>query len=492
MKKSFIHPFLAFIAIAGFLLPLLLIALVRWSDLPLGVSGNWEWVRISPPTTLLPTCLLSLLCFAAAAFAAWRMDTHRLSRSTAIVVILLCGLLADLAILHGGRAGLAENALAPLNAFATGYLEAAATAEKPGDLTRHFSARVLRVPTGEVPQHRHVHPPGNVLLSAVLFNIPGHFATKLLPGTAEALAELAREGILMPPMDTPQARETALRLVLLFLGALTAGRLLLFLALRRFRLPGAGVAALLITFGSGTGVLFLGHYDTFYFLITAAAAFIAVTALGRHSNRRIPLLLWGVLGLILGTGALFSLGFGAPILLGMLLIVLSGRDRWLRLSAYAAGGFAVPGIAALSGMNLPAIALRCWENHRLFNAMAGRAYWPWAAYNLLDALLFAGVAVTLLIFGAFFLQRRHPAGRVLIPAAGVWLFLLFSGSASGEFGRLTVLYVPVLLAGGAFLLARATIPKQSPGRYFLLLAGIGLALLQTAVLRESLKLVLID
>ena len=420
------------------------------------------------------------------------MDTRRLPRAVAIAVILLCGLLADLAVLHGGRAGLAENALAPLNAFATGYLEAAATAEQPGDLTRRFSERVLSVPPGEVPQHRHVHPPGNVLLSAVLFCFPGNFAAALLPNTAAELADLAGEGILLPPTDTPRARETALRLVLLFLAALTAGRLLLILALRRFRSAGAGPAALLITFGSGTGVLFLGHYDTFYFLITAAAVFIAVTALGKHSDRRTTLPLWGLLGLILGIGAMFSLGFGAPILLGLLLIFLSGRDRWLRLCAYAAGGLAVPGIAALAGMNLPAIALRCWENHRLFNTMAGRAYWPWAAYNLLDALLFAGVAATLLIFGAFFLRQRHPAGKVLIPAAGVWLFLLFSGSASGEFGRLAVLYVPVLLAGGGFLLAREITPKRSPGLYFLLLAGIGLALVQTAVLRESLKLVLID
>ncbi len=491
MKKTPIRLFLAFAAGAGVLLPPLLIALVRWSHLPLGVSGNWEWLRIPHTTSLLPACAIPLLFFAVAAAAAWGLDTRRLPRCAAIAGILCCGLLADLAIVHGGRAGLAENALAPLNAFATGYLEAAATAEQPGDLTRYFSERVLSVPPGEVPQHRHVHPPGNVLLSALLFSIPGNFATALLPGTAAELATLAREGILLPPMDTPRAREAALRLVLLFLGALTAGRLLLILTLRKFRSAGAGLAALLITFGSGTGVLFLGHYDTFYFLITAAAAFTAIAALGSR-DRRTGLLLCGALGLILGIGALFSLGFGAPILLGLLLIVLNGRDRWLRLCAYAAGGLAVPGVAALFGMNLPAIALRCWENHRLFNAMAGRAYWPWAAYNLLDALLFAGVAVSLLIFGAFFLRRRHPAGKVLIPAAGVWLFLLFSGSASGEFGRLSVLYVPVLLAGGGFLLARETAPQRSPGRYFLLLAGIGLALLQTAVLRESLKLVLID
>lgn len=458
---------------------------VAFTRIPLGVPGKWEWIRVESPTFAPLPVLLAFGAFLVAAIVAWHIDTRLWRRRirNGLYIIVLAGFVADCAILSAGRAGIAENAVAFLNRFATGYLEEAVTAA-PGELTGKFIQRTLTVPPGEAPHHRHVHPPGNVLLAALAYRtaaIP--IGTTLLPGTAAELEALAHEQILMPPMDRPEVRSAALNLTVLFLVGLLATKWLLISSLPLLRVRKFGIAALFCVFGSGAAILFLGHYDSFYVAVTALALFCFLS--GWRSNR---LIYFGLTGIVLGCGATFTLAYGGLILLAAILLFCRPK-RWRELAAFAAGGFAVIAAAAAYELNLPSAAWRCWENHRNFHSGLEMNWWPWVGFNALDAVIFAGSFTSLAVFGAFFAPRY--AWR-LTGAALLWPFLFFSGAARGEFGRLLCMFVPVLLLAGGVALGK--ILRLNPWgrvyRFAMVMCMLGLA--QTVVLRIMLKLVLID
>ena len=456
----------------GIILPPLLILTVLLPGVPLGEPGVWTWKRFGPFYDLVLGLELAV-CFAAGAWAAWHLAVGREGRRLAATVLIVCGLLSDCAILNSGRLGLAENALAILNPFTTGYLRPV------GTLPHDFVKDELTVPQGEVPHHRHVHPPGNVWLAQMVCRLPGSWGGGLLPETRAQLEELRDQNGLIAPLDTPEAIEAALKLTVLLIAALALGKLVL--ARMLWLMPGVrarGTALLAVMFGSNAAGLFLGHYDTFYFFLSALVLWAVMSAV------RKPVRAFGT-GLLTGIGGLFTLGFGA---VGGLAAGISGQGphRWKRLAYFAAGGLSVAAACTICGVDLWRIFLKCWENQRLFQAMSGRGYGIWCLLNVLDALLFCGVLPSLALLlpperGRFF---RNAWRWALI----FWLFILFSGGARGEFGRLAIVYLPVLLLALGLRFGRTCPPRETVWR----IAAIGLMLIQTAFLRNALKLVLID
>lgn len=462
---------------AGTVLPILVISAVLFSEIPLGEPNVWTWTRFGP--LFDPPLWLELaVCFAVGCLAARRLDAGRGGgRRSLAVLIVVCGLLADCAILNGGRAGLAENALAILNPFTTGYLR---PDREPARMTRDFAAQELTVPKGEAPHHRHVHPPGNFWLTELVRSMPGDWGGTLLPETRRQLEELRMQNGLIPPLDTPEMIEAALKMLLLLMAALALGKILLARLLWCF--PGCrrgrGTALLAAAFGSNAAVLFLGHYDTFYFLLSAMVLWTGMLAVRKPERAFFT-------GCLTGIGGLFTLGFGAT---GGLAAGISGQGarRWTRLAFFAAGGLAVAAVCMICGVDLWRIFLKCWENQRLFHSMSGRGYWIWCMLNVLDAMLFCGVLPSLAIL------LPPERGRVFRNAwrwaLFFWLFILFSGGARGEFGRLAIVYLPILLLALGLRFGRTCPPRQTAWR----ITAIGLMLIQTACLRNALKLVLVD
>ncbi|MBO5762669.1 MAG: hypothetical protein J6R85_02255, partial [Lentisphaeria bacterium] len=368
----------------------------------LGVVGDWVWERTGFGLALMPAAVVTILFLAALRFALLA-DRKQIRCIAAAAVILCAGFCSDLVILHyGGRAGLAESAMAPLSTFSTGYLDPVLTAGSPADYTTHFQQKILQVPDKEIPRHIHVHPPANVLISALALYLPG-IGNGIFPETAAELEMLRRETILLPPGNTPEAIAASLNLILGMVLALLAGKGMLMAALLSCRPKTPGLALMLIAFGSGAAVLFLGHYDTFYFCITAAAVLLAVKTLQRDSMAMAV-----GCGAVLGIGASFSLGYGAVIAAAGGAFLASGGKRFSRLAGLAMGGLLIYGVMALCGMELLGIALKCWDNHRIFNAMAHRSYSLWLPYNLADGLFFAGGLTAILPFAAWLMPRKHP------------------------------------------------------------------------------------
>lgn len=494
MLKRKRRVFLIFSLAAGVILPLFFAAVILGGDWPLGgMRGAWEWHRFVADSGRLECWAAGIGAFIFGTYLAWRLDGGTFGRLGAVFVIMLilgCGAIADLALWSSGRSALAENALAQLDPFATGYLERGLAAEKPADLTRNFARLVLTPTPGEVPLHRHVHPPANVWLAHWAYRqLPPSLGFSLLPETGEDLQTLAAEGIIPPALARPQVLGAALNLTLLFMVAIWCGKALICYLLWSLRVKLPGLAALLVSFNCGAAVLFLGHYDSFYFLPAALSMVLLCIGICRRN-------LWSLAGAgtLVACGGMFTLGFGSLGLLGLLVVATVSEPvrRWRNLVAYALGGVAAVGLAAVAGANLPALAWQCWQNHRTFCAMAGRGWWPWVAFNFEDALLFAGVLPTLLIGGGWLLPPGHPFRRYYLWGAAMWLFLLFSGSARGEFGRLTALYLPVLLAAAGLWLGGCGGIRRETWFYQAAVLALGMGWGLSMLLRNTLKLVLID
>ncbi len=433
---------------------------------PLGVPGKWVWNKTAAYFPDPLGILLIALGIALAFFAVMRL------KRGALPLLLAAGIFLDGGILLSGRLGATENAWAFLDRFATGYMDTVLRHE--GNLVEHCKTELHLLMAGEVPNHRHVHPPGNVFFTALVVQCAPDFGARVFQTAAADLAQLAKEGMLAIPQDTPAARKGALNLLLLGILGLCAGRFFLLLLLRRFPMRNRATAELCVVLGTANAALFLGHYDAFYFALTAMAVFFFI-----------PTSLWALFlcGALLCLGSSMSLGFGGAIVLALGLLVLR-RDRLRAVAALGAGALVVLLAYAAVGIPLLLTMLRAWENHRIFQSMAGMAYWPWCFWNTVDALLFAGVVPALALLFAPKLR-----GKLRVPLCGIglmWLFLLFSGSARGEFGRLLLLYLPLLLFGAACVLGRLRLPSKLV--YAVLLGGA----LQTVLLRFALKVVLID
>ena len=216
----------------------------------LGVVGDWVWERTGFGLALMPAAVVTILFLAALRFALLA-DRKQIRCIAAAAVILCAGFCSDLVILHyGGRAGLAESAMAPLSTFSTGYLDPVLTAGSPADYTTHFQQKILLVPDKEIPRHIHVHPPANLLISALALYLPG-IGNGIFPETAAELEMLRRETILLPPGNTPEAIAASLNLILGMVLALLAGKGMLMAALLSCRPKTPGLALMLIAFGSG-------------------------------------------------------------------------------------------------------------------------------------------------------------------------------------------------------------------------------------------------
>lgn len=477
----------AVIAAAALLLTGGSIAIVTLTGIPLGVSGDWVWQRLDPPTPLPLSLAVILAVGGMAAFCCDRRASGR--RPLLLALLFLCGFAADWLVLDGGRAGLAENVLAPLDRFTTGYLQPALTAPWRPDDAAANTRQLLTVPATEYPAHSHVHPPANWFLTSLVHQWAPDAGHRLLPSTARLVDTTQLWLCAAPPANTPEAADTALKLTWLFWAALETGKALVAAALLMLRPHRPGLALLPVVFGSGAAVLFLGHYDTLYFGLTAAAL-AAITAACRFRCASGA----AAGGLILGGGAFFSLGFGAPIAVAAAALTAGFRGmRRQQLLASLLAGLMMAGIAGWWIFQVPPweLALTCWRNHRIFNDMADRRYLLWLPYQILDALLFCGPLAALMPLTALRGRYRHPLNACLLVILTGWLYLLFGGAAIGEFGRLTALYLPLLLFAAGVAGGRDRIfAKPIPYACFALTA-MG-AMVLTAVLRSTLKLVIVD
>jgi len=326
--------------------------------------------------------------------------------------------------------------------------------------------------------HPQVHPPGPILAFVGIERFYRAF-----PGLARALTDWAERDwpsttVLNQAEDESclhnRPAATALSLAFLTIVIASLAPLACYFAVRPLWPPVPSlIAAGLTALVPGTH-LFSPSFDQAYPVFTLLLVGCGVRAVVRRSWA------WGAaFGAALYALGLFHIGFGlAAVSLGLTLLVAwlaagpkhGVRDYW-RPAAAAALAFLT--LAALLQVSLGYPTFRvigmCLRNNALFNAAAGRTWWPWVAVVPFEFSLSLGFGLGLVVLagwggeavGAF--RNRSLRGRSAFLLAPVTLMLLLNlaGMNRGETARLWLFLTPLLILGAVdYVWTRAREPKR--------------------------------
>ena len=489
--------------IPGSLLASIIVMVLIFSNVTLGIDGDWFWKRnMAYVIPFFEWIMAGAAVFIALGLAYLLDFKFRKSKYPAlfIILILMSGMIVDFLVIQAGRVGNDENIMAIVDPHTTGYLDAAGNIKDSDSYFRDFTNKQLKV--GSIKgksrdvHHSHVHPPGNIILSRIMLQfvvnstIAESICDFLLPGTVQRLRQL---DFTLKPYSN-DFYYAAVMIFLLFTISLTIGRAALMAALfimtkKEFRYP--GMATAFVCFAAPGPVLFLGHYDSFLFMLTA----LLLLALSFLFNKS-PKLGGFLVGIILGIGVFFTLAYGALILLVLavlLLVALLNKKMPESAIFVMVGGISVIAIAALFHINIISICLKCLENNMLFHGTVKRSA-LWALYNPLECLFFVGPGVCLGMFAALIGmnlkdRKTYASPENLFPIAAIILFVILciASFSRGEFGRLVQFYTPIPLFIATWYIFKTEISRQDYK-----LSGLVLifTLSQTLIIRGWLLLII--
>ena len=470
---------LALAASAGLVAGLL--AAVRARAVPLGVPGEWEWLRVAFGPSAIDLALASAGVAAYAGFAAVGSralrDRATRAREAVALALLVPAAVGVQAVAQTGAPvghGLEKCVFALSQAGSSGYFLVAR--DEARDLPR-FLADYPRWIQGQDALHIGTHPPGLIAAEAALLH-----ALQARPAWVRFVESLASGSVARTfqvfgstdrrPL-APADRATVL--VTAFLTLLACGATVVPLyALARATLPArsAWSAACLWPLVP-SAVLFQPIADTAFPLLSTAA--LALTAWACRTR--------GVLGVaagvVLGVGMQFSLVFLAVGLVAGVVIVAgpgpSLRGKLTTLLAVGAGFLATTGLVwAWTGADPFVTWWWNQKNHARFYEEFPRTYRAWVVANTIELAVGLGLPVS--VWAAVGLARRGGAPRVALATLAVLAYLTLGGRNLSEVARIWLPFLPALAVASAAGIDRAVAGPVTLGATVALLGAQTLGL----------------
>ena len=464
-------------------------ACLWWTQLPLGIPGEWTWSRVDREPdvvwNMVGAVVAALLYVGLVAAGARRLSRSAGRPTTRLEVSAwLMGLVAasfawlwvvqELAPIKN-RLGKAAFVL--YYPSSSGYFTKARY-ESPDAKT--FLAGYEDLMRQRDVLHVGTHPPGLFLVFHGLIEacqkLP--LLTAFLDATQPAsfteacdvIANNTAKSVLPRPLLGPDRRVLWLA-TLLVMGAASLAVLPLYGLMRRSIDLVSAWRAVALWPALPAIAIFTPKSDVAYALVGLLMVYAWLTAVDRRSA-------WLALiaGVLVWSGLLMSLAF-LPVVLFM--VIMGGIDSgpaaigggpttdprphrlWLtRMPPMAclfggAVGFFVPTlILGLScHINLLTVWLLNYQNHAGFYAQYARTYWMWLLVNPLELVFAAGCPLAVLAMGTLLgglRSRQWPP--IAIAVIVVWGSLWLTGKNSGEAARLWILFLPWLVWLGSSML----------------------------------------
>ena len=431
------------------------VALVRSRAVPLGVPGEWEWLRVrfSPwPSFVLLGCaaIAAYSLFAALGARALAGEPTRWTQRGWVAALFLAALGVQVAIQAAGPDGHGSSKVVTLALRgSSGYFDVAR--EQMADPWR-FWADYPRWIRDQDALHVGTHPPGLFLASRALLGVMrAHPAFESLVASCVPRAASDAFTFYRPRDPMPRADRSAVALMALLTLFSCSGTVVPLYALARSSLsPQASWMAAILWPLAPAAILFQPAADTgFPFLATSALA-LAATGGGFRA-------VWA--GVALGVGMQFSLAF-LPIGLVVGLVQVSRPevrkfDRARLVIGTGAGFLAVTMAVGMASAANP-FAIWWWnqKNHARFYVENPRSYAAWVLVNPVELAVAVGLP-TAIWAGAGLASGRAP--RASVATLAVVLVLNLSGRNLSEVARLWLPLMPAfpLAAGAGMTRARA-------------------------------------
>ncbi|QEH37977.1 hypothetical protein OJF2_65730 [Aquisphaera giovannonii] len=443
-----------------------LVVAVAGRRLPLGIPGEWEWLRTPAPTTLIGPMLagMAVVGYAVIVAAGLRSlaDARRpagLVREGCWLATLVIAAIAIQAIIPTGAPGgfgLEKWGYANFTPSSSGYFRVAReqAARDPWAFLANYPTWIQ----GQDTLHIGTHPPGLIVAQCLLMR-----AMERSPGVAGAIERMmpvaATTGLRLFEDATsypiPQSDRAALYLTSLITLLACAGTVApLYVLARATAGPRVAWAAAAFWPVATAPVLFQPIADAAYpFLSSSALALAAWAARDDAAGRRVAWFLAFASGAVLAFGCTFTLAFlPVGLIVGILILSAPGVPARRKVGLVAVVGVAFLSLTALGWAVTSASPITIWRwnlrKHAAFYDEYPRSYLPWLLVNPVELSVALGLPAAAWCACGLLGVRRTP--RAASITFGVLVLLDLIGRNMGEVARLWMLFLPpLLLAAGA-------------------------------------------
>ncbi|WP_165244824.1 hypothetical protein [Paludisphaera soli] len=439
-----------------------LIAVVYSGKVPLGVPGEWEWLRVkaAPPVLgmlLAAAGVAAYAGYAALGYRALGVPSRIGLRETSWVAGLVASAVALQVLIPMGAADeydLTKWAYVHYFHASTGYYQVAK--EQAAADPWKFLADYPRWIEGQDALHIGTHPPGLIAMHCALISTmerrraAADFLNAAMPPSV-TVAFRQLEAIDRKPL--PRADRAAIYLASLITLLACAGTVAPLYLLARESLPPqlAWASAALWPLAPAAN-LFQPGADAAYPLLSATA--MATAAWASRLRGTTGLGTWASAGLAIASGAtmafgmMFTLAF-LPVGLIVALVVLATRSisaaRRIEVVAWIGVGFVAVVASGWLATGADPLAVWRWNlrHHARFYLEYPRSYFAWLVANPIELAVAAGLpAVVWCAIGAAADRRYVP--RAAWCTLGVLVAVNLTGRNMGEVARLWMLFLPPL------------------------------------------------
>lgn len=476
-----------------------LLASIRSKAMPLGIRGEWEWLRVAVPPPLEGLVEAGLAVAAYAVFIA--LGLHAIgrgagswSREARWVAGLFASAVAVQGLIPAGAPygyGLTKWAYVNYLSPSTGYYQVAKR-EAVADPWKFLADYPVWI-RGQDSLHIGTHPPGLIAVQCLLLRV-----MESSPATVEALVRsmplaTAQGFRVLEDLDRrpiPRADRASLYLTALLTLLACAGTVApLYLLARASLSPEASWVASALWPLTPAVNLFQPGADTAYPLLSASA--LALAAWGARwsspgSSFRAGPALAVLSGMVMAFGMAFTLAF-LPVGLIVAIVIVStpGVSPFRKVCLILATGAGFLSLTAAGWGMTGANPLVIWSwnlhHHGRFYVEYPRTYLLWLAANPVELAVALGLPSAVWSARGFASPRSAP--RVAWVTLAVLVIMNLIGRNMGEVARLWMLFLPPLLtASGPGLLGAG-------GRSTTLAVTAGLLGLQTLGLQTLIQVV---
>jgi hypothetical protein len=436
---------------------------VRTGLMPLGIRGEWQWMRLAEDIKSsgewLTLALAGVAVYAALAglgFGALKRSASRGAEALWLAALLVAAIAVQVAIPIGAPYGYGLTKWAYVNYLwgSSGYFQIARdqAAQDPWRFLARYPAWI----ENQDPLHIGTHPPGLIVAQCILLKTMERnpALAGLLTDSMPASVQAGFRSLVAPIRRSERAALYATALLTLFACAGTVVPLYL-LARAEMPAPASWAAAALWPMAPAAN-LFQPDADTTYPLLStmawAFAAWAARAQRGRDRPNPAGLALAATSGIVMASGMIFTLAF-LPV--GLIVALIIGTDRSVSLPARATlimatgSGFLAVVLAGWFGSGANPFVIWSWNlhHHARFYDEYPRTYWLWLWANGIE--LAVAIGLPTIVWFAVGLSAPRSVPRVVWATLLVLVLVDLTGRNMGEVARLWMLFTPPFLIAAA-------------------------------------------
>jgi len=422
-----------------------------------------------------------------------------------IIILSLFSMLFDWNILFSGRIGIAENLMALYDDATTGYLEEASKADSVVNYMKNFSEKQKK---NDFINHCITNPPARTILCIFIYKFNYHypllrnFITKTMPSEAHNAFKIFKEENLFPRFKMNELDQASGILILyVFILLILIGKI--FCAIIIFRLYGRETSLNLapLYLFLPAPILLLGHYDCFFFSISAFLMILAIFAIEKKSAT-----IFAITGFTACLSTLISIAFGVSCLWVILFFLFyytfkkENKNELLKAILLFSISYiiAIMILLLFFNFNYFEVLLNCLRNNSLFYAKQTNRTIEWKLVNYFEFALAVGLPTALLAFYVAiknfrslkekinYFEANKKKGAAIFASLISLIFLIFTPTR-GEVFRLWTPAIPF------FLIILPELFNEFKEKKGIAIFSFGfLTVIQIVLMRYFIKIVIIE